>query len=116
MTLGEHQRIFAYNVANLIFWTHEQGWEVTGGEWYRPEEMAKIYAERGIGIADSLHTMKLAIDLNLFINGKYQTESDAYQPMGEYWKTLHPNNRWGGSFKKQDGNHFEMQFQPRRAL
>lgn len=110
MTLGDHQRIFSANVAKLIQWAYSNGYGITGGEWYRPQEMAKIYADRGIGIVDSLHTMKLAIDLNLFVAGKYMTDSEAYRPLGEYWESLDPKNRWGGRFKRPDGNHFEMTF------
>lgn len=120
MTLSQAQGTFAHNYAKLILWVYDQEWSVTGGELYRPEEMAKIYAERGIGIDPSFHTLKLAGDLNLFINGVFQTNRDAYKPLGDYWKSLDPLNRWGGDFMvknaqgvlepKPDSDHFEYHF------
>jgi hypothetical protein len=34
-------------------------------------------------------------------------DSEVYRPAGEYWKSLHPLNRWGGDIPG-DGNHFSM--------
>ena len=114
MTLSEKQYVFAKYVAWLIFYvTTLPGFYVTLGEAYRPREMAVTYSKRGIGIAKSKHTKRLAIDLNLFIGGKYQTQTKAYRMLGAFWKSMDPKNRWGGDFKdkngkpKPDGNHFE---------
>jgi hypothetical protein len=49
------------------------------------------------------------VDFNLFVAGVYMTNSGAYKPIGEYWKSLNPLNRWGGDFTKPDGNHFSME-------
>jgi hypothetical protein len=39
----------------------------------------------------------------------YFQSTDAYKPLGDYWKSLDPLNCWGGDFKpKADGNHFSM--------
>jgi len=108
MTLNEKQCRFTELVAVLIIWCYEHGFELTFGEAYRTSEQAAINVAKGSGISKSLHTVRLAIDLNLFIDGEYQTFSDAYKPLGDYWKTLDPEAVWGGDFSKPDGNHFSL--------
>ena len=106
MTLGEKQRLFAKMVGELILKAYQLGFEITLGEAYRPPETAKQYALEGRGISNSLHTSRLAIDLNLFQNGKYLTKSEDYLPLGEYWEAQ--GGSWGGRFSKPDGNHFSL--------
>jgi hypothetical protein len=106
MKLSEKQQIFAVNVARLILWANEQGYRLTFGEAYRTPEMAEIYAKRGIGIKDSQHCKRLAVDFNLFVNGQYQRTGDGYTRLGIAWEALHEDNRAGYHFG--DGNHFEM--------
>jgi hypothetical protein len=107
MTLSEKQRKFVSMVAQLIQFTYAYGYELTFGEAYRSPERAAANAARGLGISNSLHTKCLAIDLNLFINGVYQTDSEAHRPLGEYWESL--GGTWGGRFKKPDGNHYSLE-------
>ncbi len=110
MTLSEKQRLFTRLVGQLIAKAYEMGYELTLGDAYRSPEQAKINAQKGSGIANSLHTQRLAIDLNLFIDGVYQTTSAAYKPLGDYWKSLAPDCCWGGDFTtRADGNHFSIQ-------
>lgn len=109
MTLGEKQRRFAELIGRLITWCYANGYELTFGEALRTAEQAAINAAKGIGIAKSLHMLKLAMDLNLFIEGVWQTGPEAYRPMGEYWKSLDPLCRWGGDFKMKDAVHFSME-------
>ena len=108
MALREKQSVFLKNVALLIKWTFDNGYELTGGELQRTKEQQEIYVNEGLSqTMNSQHLKKLAIDLNLFINGIYQTNNEAYKSLAEYWKSLHPNNvagyDWGW-----DANHFEM--------
>lgn len=105
----EKQHLFLTLVSKLITWADTQGYQLTGGELYRTPEQAALNAQHGIGITKSLHTQRLAIDLNIFINGTYQADSEAYRPLGEFWKTLHPLARWGGDFSKPDGNHVSLE-------
>jgi len=110
MELWQKQAIFAQNIAFLLRYIHDQGYFVTFGEAFRTQEQAKIYAHEGKGIVDSLHCKRLALDINLLNEtGKYLIEYEDYKKFGDYWVTLHENNRWGGSFKRVDSNHFEMQ-------
>jgi hypothetical protein len=108
-TLGQRQRRFLPLVAKLIEYAYAQGYELTTGEGYRTPEQAALNAQHGSGIANSLHTLRLAVDLQLFKDGTYLTDSEAYKPLGEFWKTLDPDCAWGGDFKtRPDGNHFSL--------
>lgn len=109
MTLSDKQREFTLAVAALITWAYSQEYELTFGEAYRTPEQAALNAQNGTGIANSLHTKRLAVDLNLFVGGEYQVNSEAYRPIGDKWKTLSPLARWGGDFTKPDGNHFSFE-------
>lgn len=108
MTLGEKQRLFTRLVGKLIEYAYTHGYELTFGDAYRSPEQAKLNAQAGKGIVNSLHCERLAIDLNLFIGGVYQTDSAAYKALGEYWETLGPDCKWGGRFSRPDGNHFSI--------
>jgi hypothetical protein len=112
MTLSEKQQRFAVMIADLITWNHMQGRAVTFGEAYRTTEQAALHAAAGRGIANSLHTQRLAVDLNLFIGGKYQADTEAYKPLGEYWESL--GGAWGGRFARADGNHFSLEHEGRK--
>lgn len=108
MTLREQQSLFVRLVGVLIEWAYQQGYELTFGEAYRTPEQAARNALIGVGTRNSLHVERLAIDLNLFIDGVFQHDSAAHKPLGDYWKSLHPLCRWGGDFKRPDGNHYSM--------
>jgi hypothetical protein len=109
MTLGEKQRLFAKNIGRLIAYAYATGYELTFGEAWRTPEQAKLNAATGKGIAGSLHQDRLAVDFNLFKDGRYLATSEDHALLGAYWKTLHPDNRWGGDFsKRKDGNHYSM--------
>jgi len=108
MTLGEKQRLFTRLVGKLIEYAYNTGYELTFGDAYRSPEQAKLNAAAGKGIVNSLHCERLAIDLNLFKDGTYKTQTEDYRALGEYWETLGPECCWGGRFSKPDGNHFSI--------
>ena len=109
LTLSEKQRLFPTLLAKLLLFIYDQGFECTLGEAYRTPEQAVLDAQKGIGITHSEHCKRLAIDLMLFKDGVYLTTSEAYRPVGEYWKTLDSACRWGGDFSSlSDGDHFSM--------
>jgi hypothetical protein len=114
MTLGEKQRLFAGMVGRLITWCYNNDYELTFGEAYRTPEQAVLNAKSGSGISNSLHTKRLAIDLNLFVDTTeggdedvYQANSSAYLPLGEFWESI--GGSWGGRFSRPDGNHFSLE-------
>lgn len=106
MTLRQRQSIFVKLTADLIQYAYEElGYELTFGEAWRTPEQAALNAKKGKGISNSLHCDRLAIDLNLFIDGKYCTDTESHRPLGAYWEALHPCCVWGGSWGN-DGNHY----------
>lgn len=109
-SLRQKQSLFVLLIADLIQYAAAQGYQLTFGEAFRsPEEAARL-AALDTGIAQSLHTQRLAIDFNLFRDGKYLTATEAYRPLGEYWEQQSqlPDYEccWGGRFN--DGNHFSI--------
>lgn len=110
MTLRQKQSVFARLAAELIIQAEIQGFEVTLGETYRSPEEAERLFKLGKGIKNSLHTSRLAIDLNLFLNGTYLRSTEAHRPLGEWWeRQSQPPDiicHWGGKFG--DGNHYSV--------
>jgi len=107
MTLAEKQRAFAKLVGELIAFAYEAGYELSFGEAMRSKEEAERLAKAGLGIRNSLHCLRLAIDLNLFKDGKYLTRSEDYAELGAWWEKR--GGAWGGNFTKSDGNHFSLE-------
>lgn len=107
--LIHHQRDFLLDVARLLQYAALHNFYVTAGELWRPQEMQDLYFKQGKTRAhNSNHTRRLAIDLNIFSLSGRLMEVAEIKPLGVYWKTLHPLNRWGGDFTTiVDGPHFE---------
>jgi len=63
---------------------------------------------------ESQHELGLAIDIDFFYDGDYIREPTAEQQttlfhLGEFWKSLHPQNKYGGDWPRlRDWGHFEM--------
>ena len=109
MNLHDKQWLFMKNVAKLIEFIDKYGYTATFGEAFRTNEQAEIYAKNGKGIKNSLHCKRLAVDINLFRDGVYLSDTKDYKDMGEYWEKLDPLNVWGGRWNgRPDGNHFQM--------
>lgn len=108
-TLSQKQRRFTRMVGALIQWADLQGFELTFGEVWRTDAQQALYRTEGKSKAvRSRHQDRLAVDFNLFKNGRYMSSSSAYAPLGEFWKSLDSGCVWGGDWEQlQDGNHFE---------
>ena len=102
MTLGDKQRKFTKMTALLILYAYERGYELTFGDaWARDSHSD-----------NSCHYIRLAIDLNLFKDGVYLTETSDHTFLGEFWESL--GGSWGGRFKAPDGNHYSLEYRGRK--
>jgi D-alanyl-D-alanine carboxypeptidase len=109
--LGEKQELFAECLGKLLVYAAWRGYRVRMGECYRPPETAALYEQQGRGIANSLHSQKLAADLNVFRGGQWLKASEDLAELGAFWKRLHPLCCWGGDFAtRPDGNHFSVTY------
>lgn len=109
MTLREARCTFTVLMAKLVLEANARGFQTAGNELVRDARIAKLNAQSGAGVSNSLHLSGLAIDLLLYKNGVYLTRTEDYKGLGEWWKQQHPNCRWGGDIKSRpDGNHFSF--------
>lgn len=100
MTLSDQQHLFATQLTMLFRWLTDKGYKYTLGEAHRPQEMQYLYLKEGKTKVDySLHQDRLAIDLNIFIDGELTYDRDKLKPIGDYWESLSDRNRWGGSWR-----------------
>ena len=83
-------------VGLLINYATLQGYELTFGD---------AFASSG-HIKDSFHYKRLAIDLNLFKDGEYLTETEDHRTLGLFWESI--GGTWGGRFENPDGNHYSL--------
>jgi len=132
MTLGEKQEAFAALVPRLLDKAHELGFKVRLGETHRSDAQAELNAlgtkgrahlasmiqggyttlaaairRGGNGIKYSAHRNKLAIDIHLFKDGAYLSQTSDHAALGAWWEQQHPSARWGGHFS--DGNHYSFE-------
>lgn len=106
MTLGEKQRHLPIMLAELIQYAYKAGYEITLGDAYRdPRLHGELGVKKGYGHSKSAHKQRLAIDLNLFKDGRYITNDEGHKELGEFWE--HLGGAWGGRF--QDPNHYSIE-------
>ncbi len=107
MSLGQTQRRFPLMIASLITFAYKQGYEISFGDAYRdPRVFGVVGEKKGYGYYKSAHKQRLAIDLNLFKDGKWLTSTDDHKELGEYWESM--GGAWGGRFN--DGNHYSLEY------
>lgn len=112
-TLGQKQRMMAPMVAELIQFAYDMGYEVTFGDAYRdPRVHGAVGVKNSYSSANSVHKERLAVDLNLFKNGKYLTRTEDHQLLGEFWESI--GGTWGGRFSSPDGNHYSIEHNGRK--
>jgi hypothetical protein len=90
-SLIEKQGTFSNNVGLLLLYASSMGYTVTLGEAWRTPEQAALNAKNGTGISNSLHTRRLAIDLNLFHGEQWLLKKEDYALLARFWKSLHPH-------------------------
>lgn len=118
-SLGDKQRRFCRQLAEWLAWVHREGFAITFGEAYRTPEQAALNAKSGKGIGNSLHTQRLAVDLNLFRKdalGNWQWLNKGNEPewlyVGQHWEGMGSDHAWGGRFG--DANHISIAHEGRK--
>lgn len=112
VTRADEYRDFLTMFTRLLLFAMDKGIPVRFGEAHRPQEVAKIYAEKGVGIADSKHIYSLAVDLWIYNEDGHGIDwkSPLYAELGEEWEKL--GGKWGGRFERVDSCHFEYDNKP----
>ncbi len=111
MKLGHKQELFSRLVFTMLIpFIYSRGFQIRMGDSFRDERVHGKYGEK-VGYSSSLsnHKLKLATDLNLTLDGVYQTSTEDHAEIGEYWIGLHDLCRWGGSNGNKDGNHYSLE-------
>jgi len=110
MRLGRKQEVFSRAFGLLLQFASFKGYEIRIGDVSRSMQEAKR-----LGFANSLHTKRIAADLNLFKDGKYLRRTESHRELGEFWESLSGDYDghelkfcWGGRFRKPDGNHYSI--------
>lgn len=107
-TLLDKQMYFTEMTAQFILFAVHKGYRLTYGETYRTPEQAELNAKSGKGIKNSLHIMRLAVDFNVFKEGRLLLKGSDFTDLGEFWESL--GGTWGERFSKPDGNHFSLSY------
>lgn len=76
--------------------------EFRAGDFNRPDRKGHM--------SESQHYDRCAADVILDVNGEYIEDSHhpIYVKLGTFWKALDKRCRWGGDFRRPDGNHFSV--------
>ncbi len=100
------QMQFTVMVSKLLQFAHGKGYELTFGDAYRdPRVFGQIGERKGYGESRSAHKQRLAVDLNLFKDGRWLQQTENHRELGEFWESI--GGSWGGRF--QDGNHYSLE-------
>lgn len=133
MGLRKRQSEFSVALGKLLIYIHSKGYETTiedtkavnfkkliiflkATESYLPHSMKELlnkfikYLKSKSHSSKSLHYLKLAVDINLFFDGKYLSKTSDHEKFGIYWESL--GGSWGGRFK--DGNHYSFSYKGRK--
>lgn len=99
MNMIQQQNLFLQDVQLLMAKAAELGYQLTFGEAFRTMEQQEIYLKTGRSkTRDSQHLKRMAIDFNIFKDGKLCSRDDI-KPLGDYWESLNHLNRWGGNWR-----------------
>ena len=98
-SLSSKQQAFVVAVNHLLTYALSLGYSLTLGDAYRADTCTH-------GHKNSTHRSRLAIDLNLFVDNEYITDSEhpAWEILHDYFELL------GGSpMISDDANHFSFE-------
>lgn len=105
-TLLQKQKRFAKMLPRLIDKAHELGFEITIGDAFRdPRVHGPVGVKLGYGSSMSVHKLKLAVDINLFRDRHFISDTEGHRKLGEWWESQ--GGSWGGRFN--DGNHYSLE-------
>ena len=97
-SLREKQSKFVVMTAKLISFADSNGYELSYGDAYRDDRC-------DYGHSTSLHRKRLAVDFNLFRDGRFLRTTEDHKPLGMFWESI--GGSWGGRFG--DGNHYSLE-------
>lgn len=102
MTLKEKRLKFSLMVAKLILYAHKIG---------RPVAIKDVHRciDCPVGRKTSLHKDSLAADLDMYIDGEYQTDGAAHAPLHDKWLDMGGNEPIA-----RDMNHYSVRHGNRR--
>lgn len=99
MKTSDKQWKFLQDAAKLILFIEDQGWKASGGELQRTMYQQREHLRTGRSKTKrSRHLGKMAIDLNLWLDGSLitnkltQRQRIALRIIGDYWNSLDPLN------------------------
>ena len=107
-SLGKKQERFSRAYWQLLGYAHSRGYGVRQGEGLRTKEQSEWYSQRGLGIVNSVHRLKLAHDIYLSVDGELLWDGFPYRDCGEFWCSLGDDHRWGGNMLRRDVYHFSF--------
>lgn len=104
-----------WNASHCRVWSAGFRCEQTMEAKIHQEGSAGNHAFKPIGVLLSTHRDGLASDIIIYFAGKPSSDRALFEPLGAYWKNLHPELRWGGDFKGfADLGHFSHEWQGRK--
>ncbi len=93
----DKQAKFAIMTAQLIFFAFSKGYQLTYGDAYRDPRV--LYGHK-----DSTHRHRMAVDFNLFKDGKWLRTDEDHAFLHDFWDSL------GGAERiPNDGNHYSLE-------
>jgi len=108
MSLGEMQEKQVSMLARLVIYGESLGCRFRQGDAYRDRRTNGEWGEKiGYSAAHSVHKIKLANDLNLFIDGEWIINSDhpMWIVLHDYWELM-----GGAPMIENDANHFSQEY------
>ena len=101
--------IFSQLLCQLVRQIEQNGYQVSVGEVLRMNAQQVFNVKNGLSkTMDSYHLKGLAVDLNIFKNGKVITLDSDFKLVAQYWESLHVNCR-AGYYWGWDKLHYEFQ-------
>lgn len=119
--LLQFQFRFSRYLGRLLVYADDTGIRLTMGECYRTPQQAAWNAAHDLGIQNSLHQVRLAVDVQIFLEkggawvyADRGTEPE-YKLLANYWKSLDPLCCWGGDFTHSpDWDHYSLMWNGRK--